>query len=267
MLRSFLCFAVIGCALGCVSSARAQVISSLPGLSVTKPPPDKTLQVLGIDEDDQAVREKLKRRINIDWIQIKLHHAVDSLRQELGIDMQLDPEGLEEADVVKDQEIESLLCRDRRGDQVLRLLLEPLHLAYVVKNGVVVLTSEEKAAEQLTTRAYNVRDLLEPWPPRSKAASGGPLPVPEGTKVVWTKGSSQSLFEYYGAANEVMELITSSISPDAWTDNGGSGSISIFRGLLIISQTEDVHSDVESLLRQIRAGERSQPGDVIHLPN
>ena len=252
------------CALCSMSSVSAQVVGTLPGLA-TVSAPSKTPQVLGIDEDDQAVREKLKQRINIDWVKIKLNHAVDSLRRELGVDMQLDPEGLEEADVVKDQEIESLSCRDRRGDQVLRLLLGPLHMSYVVKAGVVILTSEEKAAEQLTTRAYNVRDLLEPWPPRGKAA-GGPLPVPEGTKVVWTKGSA-SLYQYYSAANEVIDLITSTVQPDTWTDNGGSGSISIFRGLLIISQTEDLHSDVELLLRQIRAGERSQPGDVILLPN
>lgn len=262
MLRSLYPLVACVCAAVC-SSAAAQVVS-LPGLPAASAPQQRRApEVLGIDEDDQAVREKLKQRINIDWVQIKLHHAVDSLRRELGVDMQLDPEGLEEASVAKDQEIDSLSCRDRRGDQVLRLLLGPLHMSYVVKNGVVMLTSEEKASEQLTTRAYNVRDLLEPWPPRGKTA-GGPLPVPEGTKVVWTKGS---LYQYYSAADEVIDLITSTVSPDTWTDNGGQGSISIFRGLLIVSQTEDVHSDIELLLRQIRAGEKSQPGDVVLLPN
>lgn len=270
MLRSSLCLAVIVCTLAGVSAASAQVVSTLPGLAATSPPPPpKTPQFVGISGDDESVREKLKRRINVDWIQIKLHHAVDTLHRELGVDVQLDPEGLEEAGITRDEEVAQLSCRERRGEQVLRLLLEPLHMAYVVKNGVVMITSEEKASEQLTTRAYNVRDLLEPWPPREirPAGGSGPLPVPAGTKVVWAKGKSQSLFQYYSAADEVIDLITSTVSPDSWTDNGGSGSISIFRGLLIVSQAEDVHNDVELLLRQIRAGERSQPGDVIQLPN
>jgi hypothetical protein len=254
------------CALGIVSPASAQVVS-LPGLSAPiAPQAQRAPQVLEMDEDAGAVREKLKRRINVDWTQVKLQHAVDNLRRELGVDMQLDPEGLEEAGVDKEQEIESLSCRDRRGDQVLRLLLSPLHMSYVIQSGVVMLTSEEKAAEQLTTRAYNVRDLLEPWSPkRNQDVGTHPLPVPEGTKVVWSKKGLYARSEYYEAANEVIDLITTHILPDSWSDNGGSGSINIYRGLLIVSQTEEVHGDLEMLLRQIRAGEHSQPGDVIQL--
>jgi hypothetical protein len=134
---------------------------------------------------------------------------------------------------------------------------------------VVVLTSEEKASEQLTTRAYNVRDLLEPWSLAGKRVVGGagPLPVPEGTKVVWSKKGWSARDEYYEAAHEIIDLVTSTVAPDTWTDNGGPGSISIYRGLLVVNQTEDIHNDVELLLRQIRAAERSQPGDVIRLPN
>lgn len=266
MLRSFCPSLALLCALLCVSPASAQVVS-LPGLSAASTPqPQRAPQVLELDEDASAAREKLKRRINVDWMQIKLEQAVDNLRRELGVDMQLDLEGLEEAGVTKEQEIESLSCRDRRGDQVLRLLLSPLHMSYVIQSGVVMLTSEEKAAEQLTTRAYNVRDLLEPWSPKANQSTGAsPLPVPEGTKVVWSKKGAYARSQYQEAAYEVMELIITHILPDSWSDNGGSGSIDFYRGLLIVSQTEDVHSDLEMLLRQIRAGERSQPGDVIQL--
>jgi hypothetical protein len=267
MLRSIYPWMAFACAVVACSSAAAQVVS-LPGLSApSAPQPQRAAEVLELDDDDRTVREKVKRRISVDWVQIKLQHAVDDLRRELGVDMQLDPEGLEEADVVKDQEIESLSCRDRRGDQVMRLLLQPLHMSYVVRNGAVLITSEEKASEILTTRAYNVRDLVEPWPPRDMrpVGRGGPLPVPAGTKILWTKASPQRGLDV--DADTLIDLITTTVTPDGWSDNGGNGTISFFRGLLIISQTDDVHSDVDGLLRQIRAGERSQPGDVIQLPD
>lgn len=269
MLRSFRSLVVSLCALATIfSSASAQVVG-LPGLSASAAPQaQREPQVLELDDDARATREKLKRRINVDWAQIKLQHAVDNLRQELGVDVQLDPEGLEEAGVDKEREIESLACHDRRGDQVLRLLLEPLHMSYVIKNGAVMLTSEEKAGEQLTTRAYNVRDLLEPWSPkRNQAAGAGPLPVPSGTKVVWSEKGAYARTEYQEAAYEVMDLVTSHVAPDSWADNGGSGSMSIYRGLLIVSQTEGVHGEVEMLLRQLREGEQSRPGDIIQLTN
>jgi hypothetical protein len=266
-MSRFLLLWVLSFFLATLSPALAQVTATLPGLPTVAEPP-RAAQVVGVSDGDEAIREKLKRKISVDWIQVKLNHAVDELRRELDMDIQLDPEGLEEASVVKDQEIEQLACRNGRGDQVLRLLLEPLHMTYIVRHGVVMLTSEEKASEQLSSRAYNVRDLLEPWPARNTraAVAAGPLPVPQGTQVVWSKGDARSRAEYHQAAYEIIDLITSMVAPDSWSDNGGAGSISMYRGLLVVSQTEDVHSDVDLLLRQLRAGEKSQPGDVIQFP-
>lgn len=191
---------------------------------------------------------------------------MQGLQRELDVQIRLDPEGLDEAGVEEEQEVNAVF-RDRRGDQLLNLLLEPLHLTYVIKDGVISITSEEKAGEQLITRAYNVRDLLEPWPPKDKRGAASPLPIPEGTQVVWSaKGAAVARAQYYDAIDELLDLISSTVVPDSWTDNGGSGSMSIFRGLLIVSQTERTHEEVELLLRQIRAGDHSQPGDVIQLP-
>jgi len=266
MSRSVLLLVVASFVIAPCSTALAQVTGVLPGLPAPNPPA-KTPQVIGLDDDDQAAREKLHKRISADWLRVKLSNAVEALRRELDVQFQLDPEGLEEAGVTQDEEI-SVVYRDRRGDQLLNLMLTPLHLTYVIKDGVVQITSEEKAAEQLVTRAYNVRDLLEPWSPKGKRSGGAsPLPVPEGTQVVWSaKGAALARAQYYDAIDELIDLISSTVDPDTWTDNGGSGSISIFRGLLIVSQTEATHNEVEILLRQIRAGEHSQPGDVIHLP-
>lgn len=249
--------------------AFAQFGGRLPGLEVAAATaaPKRPVEVFGLSEDDQATREKLRKRISTDWIAIKLHNAVNSLQRELDVQIELDPEGLEEADVDKDQEIARFACRERRGDHALKLLLEPLHMAYIVRHGVVIVTSEEKASEQLTTRIYNVRDLLDTWPPQEKRAvvTSRPFPVPEGTQVRWPAAGSRGDDEYIYDSHTLIDLITSTVAPDSWTDNGGNGSISVFRGLLVVSQSEDLHEDLDLLFRQLRAGEQSQPGDVIVL--
>ena len=56
-------------------------------------------------------------------------------------------------------------------------------------------------------------------------------------------------------AQQIVDVITSTIQPDTWTDNGGSGSISGFpRGsLLVVSQTDDIHEELQQLLNMLRA--------------
>jgi general secretion pathway protein D len=52
----------------------------------------------------------------------------------------------------------------------------------------------------------------------------------------------------------LIDLITSTISPDSWTDNGGQGSINGFPTnlSLVVSQTQDIHADIADLLQQLR---------------
>jgi general secretion pathway protein D len=52
----------------------------------------------------------------------------------------------------------------------------------------------------------------------------------------------------------LIELVTSTISPDSWLDNGGKGTISGFPTnlSLVVSQTQDIHQDIADLLQQLR---------------
>ena len=63
------------------------------------------------------------------------------------------------------------------------------------------------------------------------------------------------MVEMYDDFDTLIDLVTSTIQPDTWTDNGGQGSISGFpRGsLLVVSQTDDIHEDLQQLLNMLRA--------------
>ncbi len=61
-------------------------------------------------------------------------------------------------------------------------------------------------------------------------------------------GAAQADFD------SLIELITSTINPDSWDDVGGPGSIKEFATnlSLVVSQTQDVHEEIEDLLEQLR---------------
>jgi hypothetical protein len=101
----------------------------------------------------------------------------------------------------------------------LKLLLEPLSLTFVVQDESLLITSPEAADDPnpLPIRIYDVRPLVDP--------DAG-----------------------IGTQEELIEHIQSLIAPDSWTDTGGPGSISEFRGLLVVSQTEEVHEQLTALL-------------------
>jgi hypothetical protein len=200
------------------------------------------------DDDDRAVRRALEKRITLRLDSVPLNEAVRRLGGELGIPILIDPEGLEEAGVVIDQVV-SFQLPNARARNALKLLLEPLNLTIDVTHGVLQITSVEKASEHVITRVYNVRDLVQ----TGSRSVGFALPVPQTTRVYY--GGFASDGGEWNDFDTLIDLITSTVQPDAWTDNGGQGSISGFpRGaLLVVGQTEDIHEELQELLKNMRS--------------
>jgi hypothetical protein len=170
-----------------------------------------------------AVEERLGQAIeeivSIDFHNTQLDDAIAQLSTRYGVPMQLDNKGL--ADAAVDQK--APVTRSVRGVSLrgaLDLILEEFDLTWVIQDEVVKITSKEKADEILTTKIYPVSDLI------GVGHNWGPL----------------------------MNLITNTIQPDSWDDNGGPGSIQPFAvgDLLVISQKQDVHEEIAVLLVMIR---------------
>jgi len=52
---------------------------------------------------------------------------------------------------------------------------------------------------------------------------------------------------------QLTRLITTTVQPDTWREAGGSsGSITSFKGKLVIKATEPVHKEVSQLLEMLR---------------
>ena len=79
--------------------------------------------------------------------------------------MHLDPQGLEQEGVSSDTPITIELRHEIMLKSALNLILEPLHLGYVVKDEVLKITSEQMRRPARSTRCtYNVADLVIPIP-------------------------------------------------------------------------------------------------------
>ena len=83
-------------------------------------------------------------------------------------------------------------------------------------------------------------------PAGGRLTGGGTMPMGGGPGGLG--GGSQADFD------SLIELITTTIAPDSWTEIGGEGSISPYENnlTLVVSQTQEVHEDIVDLLEQLR---------------
>lgn len=104
----------------------------------------------------------------------------------------------------------------------LRLMLKELELTVVVRNEVLLITTVEQEESLQVTHVYDVRDLM--LTPESEEPD----------------------------ADLLIELTTTAVAPHTWNDVGGPASIAHFDGSLVISQTDELHRQVQGVFTQLR---------------
>ncbi len=118
-------------------------------------------------------------------------------------------------------------------------MLRPLQLTYVIRNGVLLITSQTEAENQLVVRIYPVRDLVSP--PDEPNAPFDQLDF-----------------------DPLIDLINALVAPASWDTVGGPGSGNpLPPGLLAFSQTVEVHDEIAALLEglaQARDMQKKSPG-------
>ena len=53
-------------------------------------------------------------------------------------------------------------------------------------------------------------------------------------------------------AERLMHLITTAVKPDSWQELGGFGTISEYKGLIVINHNARTHKEVENVLKMLR---------------
>jgi general secretion pathway protein D len=122
-------------------------------------------------------------------------------------------------------------------------MLKQVNLTYVIKDGVLQITTQAAVEGKCVQVTYSVGDVLvkdAPWPGPWRVEPMGNLPAsPEGTDI---------------SAKLLVTLITSSIQPDRWTAAGGKGTIEYFPlgQALVVNQTAGVQEQIADLLAALR---------------
>jgi len=242
------------------------------------------LKVLN-SEKGQSLEDKLNKRMEVNFQGLPLWAALDRIAEQTDIQFYIAKKKLEEASVSEDVPVTQRF-KDVRVETLLRLMLKDFELTYVDRDDLIVVTTPEDAESELLTRVYDCRDLLamaapevpkgpEPPVPAIPASVphaagappanlglggiGGQLPVDPGGHGGRTRGMGglsgaplRPQTELEKRTDQIIELVIGTLKPDSWDDVGGPGAIDAYNGLFVVSQTAEVHKQVEHLFDMLR---------------
>ncbi|MEX0585748.1 MAG: hypothetical protein WD176_03840, partial [Pirellulales bacterium] len=186
----------------------------------------------------EAIRRALEQKTSFDFDETPLSDVVQFFGDKLKIQIVLDKKGLDDAGIGSDTPLKGKL-QDVSLRSALNLLLEEHGMTFLIRDEVLIVTTQDSQANALETIVYDVRDLLD-MDRQDRASRGDEL----------TSDDYQSL----------IDMLTTAVAPTSWDAVGGPGSISPIYGMLVISQPQRVHEDIAKLLawlRKVRAARGS----------
>ena len=164
-----------------------------------------------------------------------LNEIIEALASEYDIPILFDNSALDEVAISPDTEVTISLRNIPFRSALNHILRQPglEDLTYTVADGVLLITTEEKANETLSVQVYRVDDLIH-----------GISQHPGGTK--------ENPF------SSLIQTIVQCVEYGSWMHNKrGEGTILLVQpGMLVVSQTKQVHDQVHALLEKLRATKR-----------
>jgi len=117
-----------------------------------------------LSEAELDIQKKLQMPVSMQFTDAPLGKVLDYLAGLTGVNLHLDPQGLSEEGIGTDTPVTINLRNDIMLKSALNLILNPLHLSYVIKDDVLKITSERAREGQVYSCTYNVADLVMPIP-------------------------------------------------------------------------------------------------------
>ncbi len=199
-------------------------------------------------ETSEQIGEALSKPLHslgLEFQGAPLSQVVGFLRDEYDIEVQLDMTALDDLGISPDDPIDVNLRNISLGS-ALRIMLKQLDLTTIVSDEVLLITSEEAALTRLTVAVYPVGDLLAAKHRNDANANDDTEAKPEDI-------------------DALISIIIGCVASDTWVDNGGPEAEihAIQPGLLVVSQTQDVHKAIAQLLKAMRLA-KAHPFAVPH---
>jgi tetratricopeptide (TPR) repeat protein len=127
----------------------------------------KSVDLANPGSAEQKIYDALDGTVqNLNFTETPLRDVIAQLKDSQGIPIQLDMKALEDAGI----DLDTPVTKDLSGISLrsaLRLLLGDIDLTYLIKDEVLLITTKEKAGENLVIKVYPVADLVLPVNPSS----------------------------------------------------------------------------------------------------
>ncbi len=240
--------------LGRVSSLHAQMMGNaqIPSQRVelyrpTSSLPQRPLPIFGNLRATNPVERVLASRVTLQVDdETTVAEFAKMLRERFKINVLIDSRALDDIGLGSDTPMEGIEVERVELETAINVILEQLDLCFYVRDHILIITTPEEAENNLSTYVYPVANLLDMW--------------------LISHPGDTSLYADY---ESLIEVITSTLSPDSWDEVGGAGAIEVYDDsqALVISQTRDVHKQIQALLDTLRKARSIQPAPRGNLPS
>lgn len=176
---------------------------------------------LGQSPAEQQIEAALRRKVIFDYTGIPLEEVARDISVLSGVNVVLDVRGLEEGGIPRDQSITCELPPLPLAEALTRLVedAEPEPLEWFVRDESLVISTRDKGRAEQSLLVLDVRDIL-----------GGE--------------HTPGRLDLDGLTDQVRD----SVAPHSWDETGGSGSIAVFRSLLVVRSTRRINERVANYL-------------------
>ena len=220
------------------------------------PAPPQAQKKVGEPTPAVALNRKLPE---LRFTQIPLGDAIEHVREHTGANIHVNWRAMELLNVTRDMPV-SLNLRDVTARRALKALLDETgmgeFLTYYVDEGVIEVTTKEIADQKLITRVYPVEDLVVEVPnfagptfnlqQSSTVSGGGGGGGGGGNSIISgdTGNTAQDQTSKAQRADGLVRLITETVRPEVWRENGGTASVRYFNGHLIVTAPRSIHEQL-----------------------
>ncbi|MCA9247246.1 MAG: hypothetical protein KDA42_09035 [Planctomycetales bacterium] len=179
------------------------------------------------DETPERIEQKLSEMTHLDFLETPLGEVAEFVAELHHVPVLLDVRALENAGLSTTTPV-TIKLKGVSLRSALRLMLRELDLTYHIRDEVLLFSTPEEVCEATTTVLYPVVDIL---------------PVGSDTQDIPER------------MEDLIDTIITTVQPSTWDEVGGIGSLAAYpaRGVLICSQSDDVHEEIVELLAKLRA--------------
>jgi type II secretory pathway component GspD/PulD (secretin) len=213
----------------------------------------RSAPVQGLDERNDTWRKninsQLEQEVTLDFQDQDLVDVVGFLQRITSVNIVLDPQVIAAAPPPVTLRVESMKLR-----YVLDFIMKLTGLNYTLRDEAIFISNAQGLRGDIFMKLYDIRDLTH-----AMASFPGPdldIPEPGG---VGSRLLPPVEPESKPDVNEFIEIIKKVVSPATWENEGVSAEE--YNGMMVATQTTEVHKQIEDLLRTLR----NQKGTQIHV--